>query len=422
MGKNARGKGSNVEVNENKTWGDDPKLGKKGCRILFQNINGMCTRHKAYTIKKAIQELEIDIVGMAETNKDWNNEQLKSRCKSIFKEYWKPTRIGMTSSEHRFDSDYQPGGNMMITGYPWASQTTIRKDESGLGRWVESEISGGNGKKVTVVTAYCVRNYNIKTCGRKTVFAQQWHILKKREPKTNPNPRKKMMIDLGERLRQIKAGGSEIILMMDANDSLQEPTSHLTGWVGELNLIDVHTQYHCTDDEPPTHSRGSKRIDYILTTENLVEYVTASGILPLRKICRSDHRGLYIDIGLKEYLGGTAASVLKRAERGVTDEKLIKSMQGMTLTAKQEKLLPGKSLSGLSVVFTGRMTLTHLEAQKLANEMGAKSSPRTISKSTGLLVTGVGGGKKLDQAVQLGLRIIDADEFMKMVENFRQSE
>jgi DNA ligase (NAD+) len=79
-----------------------------------------------------------------------------------------------------------------------------------------------------------------------------------------------------------------------------------------------------------------------------------------------------------------------------------------------------RPLSGLSVVFTGSISdLSRSEAQKLAKEMGAKSTPAAISKSTGLVVTGTGGGKKLDQATKWGLRIIDATEFMEMVEKFR---
>ena len=77
-------------------------------------------------------------------------------------------------------------------------------------------------------------------------------------------------------------------------------------------------------------------------------------------------------------------------------------------------------LSGLSVVFTGSVPgLTRTAAKKLAKEMGAKSTPGSVSKSTGLVVSGVKGGKKHKQAEELGVRVIDADEFLKMVDKFR---
>lgn len=80
-----------------------------------------------------------------------------------------------------------------------------------------------------------------------------------------------------------------------------------------------------------------------------------------------------------------------------------------------------KPLSGLSVVFTGSIAdLSRSAAQKLAKDMGAKSTPSTVSKTTGMVVSGEGGGKKREQAEKLGVRILDADEFLQMAENFRK--
>ena len=77
-------------------------------------------------------------------------------------------------------------------------------------------------------------------------------------------------------------------------------------------------------------------------------------------------------------------------------------------------------LSGLAVVFTGSIPgLSRPEARKLAKQMGAKSTPNTVSKSTGLVVCGEKGGKKRAQAEELGVRLIDADEFFRMVDEVR---
>ena len=83
--------------------------------------------------------------------------------------------------------------------------------------------------------------------------------------------------------------------------------------------------------------------------------------------------------------------------------------------------LPPKPLTGLSVVITGSITgLSRPEANKWAKEMGAKSTPSSVSQSTGLLVLGEKAGpKKVMQAGSLGIRMIDGNEFLKMVETFR---
>ncbi|CAB9518826.1 DNA ligase [Seminavis robusta] len=77
-----------------------------------------------------------------------------------------------------------------------------------------------------------------------------------------------------------------------------------------------------------------------------------------------------------------------------------------------------KPLQGLKVVFTGSLgsaNLTRKEAQALAMSMGAKSTPGTISKATDLVVVGEkAGGKKLESARNLGIRIIDLKQFMSL--------
>lgn len=83
--------------------------------------------------------------------------------------------------------------------------------------------------------------------------------------------------------------------------------------------------------------------------------------------------------------------------------------------------LPPKPLAGLSVVITGSLAgLTRSEANKCAKELGAKSTPSSVSQSTGLLVLGEKAGpKKFSQADNLGIRMIDGSEFLRMVETFR---
>ena len=80
-----------------------------------------------------------------------------------------------------------------------------------------------------------------------------------------------------------------------------------------------------------------------------------------------------------------------------------------------------KQWSGWSVVFTGSLPgMSRLEAQELAKELlGAKSTPSAVSKSTNMVVAGEKGGKKLDKAHELGVDIIDAEDFVELIEKLR---
>ncbi|KAL7467642.1 hypothetical protein ACHAXS_007882 [Conticribra weissflogii] len=71
---------------------------------------------------------------------------------------------------------------------------------------------------------------------------------------------------------------------------------------------------------------------------------------------------------------------------------------------------------GMTIVFTGTLPgMSRMSAQKAVMKLGAKSTPNSISKSTSLVVEGEKGGKKARQARELGVEVIDADEFMNML-------
>jgi hypothetical protein len=305
------------------TWGDYPSSNKKNTRLLFQNINGIRRANKcskAHIIGMSLDSLKVNIAGLAETNLDWNNYENKNSCTDIFRNYWRQTKIGMTSSHHRSNQFYQPGGVAMITGFPWSSRSKISCDPSGLGRWTESEISGRNNRKIVVISAYMVCKDSIERSGPNTAYTQQWRILKEKNPLDNPDPRKIAFEDLKERINEIKQCGNEVIVMLDANDTLQNTRLAFTKWTSEVNLVDPLIQRHGTDSEPPTYARGSKRIDYILVSERLSEYVTSCGILPLHSICFSDHQAIFIDIEVQLFLRSEPPSNLTRVSRGISSE------------------------------------------------------------------------------------------------------
>jgi hypothetical protein len=226
----------------------------------------------------SLDSLKVDIARFAETNLDWNNYENRHSCTNIFKKYWKQTKICMSLSNLITRPYYQPGGTAMITGFPWASRAKTFTDKSGLGRWTESEITGRGNRRVTIICAYIVCKDTIERSGPNTSYSQQWILLTKLNPQNNPDPRSTAFDDLKSRIAEIREAGQEVIVMMDTNDTLQNTRSALSKWTLETNLIDPLVQRHGTEDEPPTFARGSKRIDYILASEKLSEYISACGI------------------------------------------------------------------------------------------------------------------------------------------------
>lgn len=71
-------------------------------------------------------------------------------------------------------------------------------------------------------------------------------------------------------------------------------------------------------------------------------------------------------------------------------------------------------ISGLTLVFTGTLEkMTRAEAKARAEEMGAKVAG-SVSAKTNLLVAGAGAGSKAKKAADLGVKVIDEDEWLKI--------
>ncbi|MCX7831937.1 MAG: helix-hairpin-helix domain-containing protein, partial [Actinobacteria bacterium] len=86
---------------------------------------------------------------------------------------------------------------------------------------------------------------------------------------------------------------------------------------------------------------------------------------------------------------------------------------GMEKTAEETEA--EKPLKGLTFVFTGALeTMTREEAQALVEKLGGRAAS-SVSKKTDYVVVGKEPGSKYEKALQLGVKTIGEDEFLKMV-------
>lgn len=73
------------------------------------------------------------------------------------------------------------------------------------------------------------------------------------------------------------------------------------------------------------------------------------------------------------------------------------------------------SIAGKTIVFTGNLKrMTRIQAEERAEAMGAKAV-KSVSKKTDLVVAGPGAGSKLDDARIFGVKVIDEEEWLKLL-------
>jgi DNA ligase (NAD+) len=93
-------------------------------------------------------------------------------------------------------------------------------------------------------------------------------------------------------------------------------------------------------------------------------------------------------------------------------ERLRKS--GLTFT-EPTRAASGDAFKGLTVVITGTLpTLSRPEAKAMIQDAGGRVTD-SVSKATSLLVVGADAGSKLDKATQLGVKVIDEAELLRML-------
>ena len=99
--------------------GDITSKRKNTLRIGFLNINGIPTKNdhpKNISLYEAIKSHEMDVIGLAETNKCWHTLDTRDSWKSRTTGWWqasKATFAYITTDCH--SKKFQPGGTLQIT-------------------------------------------------------------------------------------------------------------------------------------------------------------------------------------------------------------------------------------------------------------------------------------------------------------------
>jgi hypothetical protein len=270
------------------------------------------------SLRQWINDKAFDIFGVSETNLYWPNVPKEFQLPERISGWWNPLTTRMSYAYNYKDRDI---GFSSTRQYGGVSQFSLGaaalkfqgsgQDPRGLGRWTWHLFKGKHRMTLRVVTAY--RPCKKDSSSTQAVYSQHCKYFNS-IGKPHLLPRKCILDDLAKEVRKWHSAGEQVVLMMDVNEDVRQPT--ISQFLEHAGLRDAILSRHGSTNAPPTYITGKAPIDAIFISTGTA--IMAGGYA---SFCdgvqgrRSDHRCLWIDIQLSSVLGQNIPGPVKYAGR-----------------------------------------------------------------------------------------------------------
>lgn len=167
-------------------------------------------------------------------------------------------------------------------------------------------------------------------------------------------------------------------------------------------------------------SRGLDKLIYALGIRNIGEKAAkslASHFEDIENLFSATKEEL---VSIEDFGEITADDVINFFSHSQTKD-LVEKLKSAGVKTRYEKEKKGDIFGGLTFVLTGTLpTLSRSEASKIIESYGGKCAS-SVSKNTDFVLAGDAAGSKLTKAEALGIKIIDEDGLMKMINEGEQN-
>jgi hypothetical protein len=313
-------------------WGNSPEAINE--RSIYRHYGGNINGLKPFgehpdliSGLKKLRKLQAGGISLIETNVEWKKYDYRANTEKLLRKLLGSTRIAYSTSDEQVEeSHYKPVGTVTAALGHWARRVLRSgKDPTGCGRW-SYVCLGKNDKKFAIVTVYRVgHNCN---AGDATAFQQQCRTQYADETAiVEIYPHTQTMIDLEYFTDELKTDGFEVVVFIDANETLDHSVRsqnhdykyksdkrfHIEGsidgsiatYTQNCDLSNILSELHAESgtDIPNTHLRGSKQIDFVLKKTGIAPFIKSIGLLDFDVIFRTDHQTCFIDIDMDGFFG-----------------------------------------------------------------------------------------------------------------------
>ena len=287
--------------------------GDNSVRFAVHNTNGtkLGSIYSGLEEIDAMDELGINILGLCETNNNWNTDSQLKLATLLNMKFG--TGQTVTSSAPSDDRIYLPGGTATMARGKIAGRVVKRIPDS-LGRYSYMTFRGKDNTGIIVITIYRVSQNRGTRTGPDTAYMQQYEALRAAGTAT-PDPRNQLLDDLTVLISEWREKGYKPVVMGDFNADMTDP--RFADFVNGNALIDVVDKVN--EGEPPrTYARGRKRLDYILADRTLLKAVVKAGSLGLHDGILSDHTMQWVDFDISALFQGELHNPTHPCERQFT--------------------------------------------------------------------------------------------------------
>ena len=269
-------------------------------RMWVQNWNGM-ERNDVEMMKYQLSTLvdnNINYFSIIESKLNQYHKVAKKQWENARESILPNGDITITSTPgYPIHKSYQPGGIMSGLHGRLRSRLSLTHRDP-LGRWHYHQFYGRN-RDLRIYSIYRVNHGQKENKGDTTAWTQQKNLLDIANDKRNP--RKAVIEDFLEEIKQAVAKEYSIIIMGDMNEAI-DSRENTNNKLQELGLINLMEEYIGATALPRTCKKGTKAIDHIWITGNILPKVHSAGYAPFDFLKESDHRGLFFDFYYKEIL------------------------------------------------------------------------------------------------------------------------
>jgi exonuclease III len=219
-------------------------------------------------------DISADLFGLTETKLNQQNSSVSRLYHKAAKEAFGMHQIGFLGGStiaYALTAKYGGTLTMAVDNTRGHVPNTI---SDSWGRWTKLELQARCDRKVLFITAYqvCATPTNEKGS---TAYHQQ-EAMARLAHHQNIHPRVNFQRDLRTFLQQKIQQKYSIILGGDFNEALDQPRSAMCSLAMQCELSDVWSNKY-PDTEFNTRHPGSKRIDYVLVTPNILKCVQSVG-------------------------------------------------------------------------------------------------------------------------------------------------